>query len=168
MPAYMIDIEHQDRDQVFSYYHGEHGGEMMHFNVSLLGRLRKQMPNEFRRITMDLDEAIYNVCMDHRGIEEPRVVALTPTQLREPGYGVVFDGPSFTIVDGHHRLVRRWRGGVRVMDFWVTDKAVWQHCLVEYSKEHETTIAAAMPPKAENPELIASRVQLHPHKDDKP
>jgi hypothetical protein len=159
MPAYHVEIEHRDTDQVFSYHHGD---AMLHFNASLLARLHKSMPGEFRRITMDLSEDEYTLCMAHRGIEEARVTALSPTTLRDPGYGVLFDNGLFTIVDGHHRLVRRYRGGVRVMDFWVTHRDVWQHCLVQYSAEGEALLAAGMPPKAEDPVSIASRITLHP------
>src|ERR1700757_2452747 len=125
MPAYMVDVEPQLGDQVFTYYHNN---AMLHFNVSLLARMRKQMPKEFWLITMDVTEDIYDMCIKHRGIEEPKVLALTKKQLREPGYGVFHDDDgNFTLVDGHHRLVRRWRGGVRQIDIWVTPESVWKH-----------------------------------------
>lgn len=158
MPAYTVELEHRETDQVFSYHHGD---EMLHFNASLLARLHKQMPAEFRRITMDLTEENYGLCMSHRGIEEPKVERLRPKDLREPGYAVLFEDGLFTVVDGHHRMVRRYRGGVRVMDFWITTRPVWQHCLVEYSAEHEELLAAQMPPKEENPASIASLVTVH-------
>lgn len=159
MPAYRIEIEHRETDQVFSYYHGD---EMLHFNATLLARLHKQMPGEFRRITMTLDEQTYNLCMDHRGIEEDKVTNLRPRDLREPGYAVFFDEGSFTMIDGHHRLVRRYRGGVRVMDFYVTDDQVWKHCLVEYSEEGEREIARSLPERVHEPMSFASEVVLHP------
>lgn len=159
MPAYEVDIEHRVTDQVFSLYHGD---EMLHFNVTLLARLHKQMPGEFRRITMDLDEPVYSLCMNYRGIEEHKVAALKPRSLRHPGYGVMFEEGTFTIVDGHHRLVRRWRGGVRVMDFWVSHEDVWRHCLVPYSPEEKEMLAENMPPRVNDPGVIASSVSLHP------
>lgn len=164
MPAYEVEIEHRETDQVFSYYHGE---KMLHFNVTLLSRLRGWMPAEFRRITMDLDQKVYDLCLTHRGIEEDKIAALTPKSLRDPGYGVLFDDDgSFTIVDGHHRLVRRYRGGVRVMDFWVAPQAVWRHCLVEYSAEGEEMLAKSIPPREDAPEQFASRVTLHEDDND--
>jgi hypothetical protein len=159
MPAYAIEIEHRETDQVFSYYHGD---KMLHFNATLLARLHKQMPTEFRRITMALDEQTYDLCMKHRGIEEDKVTNLRPSALREPGYGVLFEEGTFTMIDGHHRLVRRYRGMVRVMDFYVTVEAVWQHCLVEYSEEGEEQIAAALPERVMEPDSFASAVILHP------
>lgn len=158
MTTYALEIEHRETDQVFSYYHGT---AMLHFNASLLKRLHEQMPKEFCRITMDIGQAEYDLCMEHRGIEEPKVEALRPKDLREPGYGVLFDDDSFTIVDGHHRLVRRYRGGVRVMDFWIAPQAIWQHCLVEYTAEGEQQLAENMPPRVEDPVSIPSRVKLH-------
>jgi hypothetical protein len=159
MPAYLVELEHRESDQVFSYYHGN---KLMHFNASLLARLHKSMPGEFRRITLDITQGEYDLCMQHRGVEEPKVAGLPARQLREPGYGVMFEDGSFTIIDGHHRLVRRFRGGVRVMDFWVTDETIWRHCLVEYTEEGEREISASLPPKVDLPERLLSTVELHP------
>lgn len=161
MPAYEVEIEHREQDQVFSYYRGE---IMLHFNASLLARLHKAMPREFRRITMDITDAEHELCMLHRGIEQPKLDALTAAQLRDPGYMVTFDDGLFTIVDGHHRLVRRYNGGVRVMDFWVTHEEVWRHCLIRYEPEHEKQLAAAMPERVVNPIPIATHVAVHARK----
>ena len=158
MPFYGLEIEHRETDQIFSYYHGE---VMLHFNASLLGRMRDRMEKEFRRITMDLDVGVYDLCMKHRGIEEPKVERIRPIDLRAPGLGVLFEDGSFTIVDGHHRLVRRWRGGVRVMDFWVCPPATWEHCLVHYPPELEKFLAMGMPERVLDPALIPSVVKVH-------
>lgn len=161
MPVYTIELDHQPDDQVFSYYHGD---KLLHFNVSLLARMHKKMPDEFKRITMDITDREYGLCMEHRGIEEPKVRALHPRQLREPGYMVMFEDGSVSMVDGHHRLVRRYRGGVRVMDFYVTPETIWKNCLVEYPPELEALLAADIPPKIDNPIPFASRVTLHEDK----
>lgn len=158
MPAYEVEIEHREGDQVFSYHHG---GGLLHFNASLLARLRGQMPDEFRRITMDLTSTEYDLCMNHRGIEEARVAALTPDMLCDAGYSVILPTGAYTIIDGHHRLVRRYRCGLREMDFWITYPEVWQHCLVHYTAEGEQEIAASIPPKVENPAQVATAVVLH-------
>jgi hypothetical protein len=154
----VVEIEHLFDDQVFSYHADD---KMLHFNVSLLHRMRKQVPGRFRRITMDLDQTTYDLCINHRGIEENKVRALQPASLRDPGYGVILEDDSFVMVDGHHRLVRRFRGGVRVMDFWVTDKPIWQHCLVHYPKELEEFLAEGMPPKVGNPPQFQSHITIH-------
>lgn len=155
-----LELEHRDRDQVFSYYHGN---EMLHFNATLLARMRLKLPKEcFRLVTMDLDEDQYRLCIEHRGIEEPRVRNLRGVDLREPGYACLFEenGGSFTIVDGHHRLVRRWRGGVRTMNFWFSERGIWQHCLVHYPPEYERILAQGMPERVQEPTQLLSRVEV--------
>lgn len=155
-----IEIEHRETDQVFSYYHGE---KMLHFNATLLARIHAAMPRAFRMLTLNLTSAEYDLCMTHRGIEEPKVAALPETSVEEPGYGVLFDDKgTFTIVDGHHRLVRRYREGKRTMDLWVTTDYIWQHCLVEYTDEGNEQIAASMPARVENAPLLPTAATLHP------
>ncbi len=153
-----VEIEHKKTDQVFSYYHAD---KLLHFNVTLLARLRDAVPQMFRRITLGVGAAEYDLCIQHRGIEEPKVSALTNGQANEPGYGVFFaDDDSFSIVDGHHRLVRRYRDGAREMAFYVTTQSLWQHCLIEYPEEANRQIAAGLPPKVENPEHIIMGARL--------
>jgi hypothetical protein len=159
MTAYSVEIEHRKTDQVFSTYHAD---AMLHFNVSLLARLHKQMSGEYRKITMDIGEMEYELCMMHRGIEEPKIEALTATQLREPGYGVLFADGLFTIVDGHHRLVRRYRGGCRTMDFWVTYPEAWRPCLIPSTPEEDAEVAKGLPPRVLEPGQLASLVAIHP------
>lgn len=158
MPAYEIEIEHREADQVFSYWHGD---KLLHFNTSLLARLREQMPKEFRRVTLTIGAPEYDLCMKHRGIEEAKVEKLTPPQLRDPGYAVLFEEGSFSIVDGHHRLVRRYRGGVRTMDFFVAPEVIWTHCLVEYTEEGEAKVMANLPLRTDGLEEIASHIVVH-------
>lgn len=151
-------LDHWPTDQIFSYYYQD---QMLHFNATLLARIREVMPKQFGKISMDIEQDVYDMIMQHRGIEEPKVERLSPKSLREPGYGVILPDNSFVMVDGHHRLVRRYRGGLRTMVMFVTDKQIWQHCLVEYPKELEELIAAEMPPKVDNPPVIASAVTIH-------
>ncbi len=153
-----IAVEHRYTDQVFSYYYGE---DMLHFNASLLARIRAALPPTcFALITMDIDFDQYDLCMKHRGIEQPRLDALTGAMLREPGYGCLFDDNTFTIVDGHHRLVKRYAMGARQMKLWIAERHIWQHCLVPYSKYDEALLSQAMPERVMEPAQILSRFTL--------
>lgn len=158
-----IDVHIEATDQVFSYYYED---TMLHFNTSMLARIHKQLPDEFRLFEMNVTDAEYSLCMQHRGIEEPKVAALKGKNLREPGYGVLFDKwltnkvPTFTIVDGHHRLVRRYRGGIRTMSYWICFPYIWRNCLMPGSAEIDAIIAKALPPKVENEPSIFSQVRM--------
>jgi hypothetical protein len=157
MPAFPVEIEHRVTDQVFSYYHGD---KMLHFNATLLARLHKQIgPSQFAKVSMDLTQETYDLCMNHRGIEEEKVNRLRARDLRQPGYGVLFeDDGSFTLIDGHHRLVKRWRIGLRSIGLYVCFEEVWRHCLVSYTAEHEARLMAAMPAKVDDPALMPTHV----------
>lgn len=156
--AIAFEEAHRPTDQVFSTYQN---GQLMHFNASLLRRIRERVPEGFRRITMDIGKGEYSLCMNHRGIEQAKLDKLTPNDLREPGIGVLFDEGTFSIVDGHHRLVARYRMGLRTMDFYVTSSVLWSQCLVEYSPEEKALIEAELPPKSDEPDMIASAVLVH-------
>lgn len=163
MSAHEVTIDHRITDQVFSYYHDQ---SMLHFNVSLLARLRGQLPtNAFARVTLDVGPGEYALVMEHRGIEDTKLTALKPEDLREPGYGVLFEDGSFTMVDGHHRLVARYRNGAHTMGLWVCFPEVWRACLVEYGTETEAILAQHLPAPCDNPDLLVSAITLHKPKD---
>lgn len=160
-----IAISHNPGDQIFSYHRGE---GILHFNVTLLARIRAAAPEAFRLITIELTPEIYSVCMDHRGIEEPKVEALTPKQLRDPGYAVVFPEGDYTVVDGHHRIVRRYRGGVRTMDLYFCPlQDIWQHCLVPYTEEETAHIASFLPERVHGAAMIPTVARLTDEDKDK-
>lgn len=138
-----IEFSLEQGDQVFSYWLDK---ELVHFNVSLLHRVRKVAPEFFRLIDIPLTEEIYDLCIKHRGIEEPRVERLCGKHLREPGYVALWNTdkqiPDYTVVDGHHRIVRRYRGGVRTMSFWASDEFIWRQILMpEYLLDMERVMA---------------------------
>lgn len=160
-------VEHRESDQVFSYFYGDgtplHVNDMLHFNVTLLDRLRKvspEMASQFRRVTMQLGADEYDLTMQHRGIEEPKVKRLTEAQRDEPGYAVILPNGSYTIVDGHHRLVRRYRDGRRSMEFYFCMRNVWNACLVEYTDEGNEKIRAGLPPRVADAPMIATAIKV--------
>jgi len=123
-------------DQVFTYNRTD-TGEQLNFNVSLMDRLRKEHPNWFWKQELPLDDTIYDLVMRGRGVEEYKVERLTPEQVDEPGIGVLLNDDvdevapnQFVLVDGNHRLVKRFRAGLRGMDVWITLKPVWEVCLM--------------------------------------
>lgn len=156
-----IDIHLEETDQVFSVYHEN---VLLHFNVTLLARIRKQLPKEFHLMRLTISEAEYGLTMEHRGIEEPKVAALRGKDLREPALGVLWDElsegvPSYTMIDGHHRLVRRFRGGVRFIDMWVCFSNIWRTCLMPSTPEEDAKIAKVLPPQVTDEIMVTSEVR---------
>lgn len=146
-----FEMEYLDTDQVFSYWMG--GTQLIHINASLLDRVRKIAPGEFRKFTLPITKDIYEMYMEHRGIEEPRVERLRGKHLREPGMIVLWEGdkmhqniPDYTMVDGHHRYVRRYRGGLTFMDCWACLPRLWKQCVMPSTPEIDAQIAKITPP----------------------
>lgn len=146
-----FEMEYLDTDQVFSYWMD--GTDLIHINASLLERVRKVAPSMFRKFTIPLSQEIYDLCMNHRGIEEWKVERLKGKHLREPGHIILWSGdrmdqgiPDYTFVDGHHRIVRRWRGGVRTIEAWACLPQLWTQCLMPYTPELHAMIAKMTPP----------------------
>jgi hypothetical protein len=79
----------------------------------------RQLP--FRMFQASLNEGWVNHVLNYGGCEEDHIVRLTPADLRRPGILVLWtgDGSNTTLIDGNHRLVRRWREGLTTFDFAV-------------------------------------------------
>lgn len=123
-----LNLTRQITDHVFSYErHDTH--QTYYWNTSLLERIRLQRPHWFKRITLDIIPQIYDLVLLHRGIEEPHIAALSNERMEEPGLGLFFnDNDQFVLVDGNHRLVKRYRRGLKQMDVWTTVEPVWSLC----------------------------------------
>jgi hypothetical protein len=70
------------------------------------------------------------------------------------------DIPGYTVVDGHHRLVRRFRGGVRQMDFYACMPSLWRQILMPSSPEEDAVVAKTLPDRPENPTNIIHEVTM--------
>lgn len=147
-------------DQVFTYEHHD-TRELLHFDTSLLGRIYKQAPELFTRITLEVTPEMYAMVMKYRGIEEPKIDALTDAQLAEPGLAAIFPPDSSVTVDGHHRLVKRYRNGLREMDFLYTVRRVWEHCLLPATPEEAAALREVLPPSPERKITLGSRGTIH-------
>jgi hypothetical protein len=153
----IIELTMEPTDQVFSYY-SDSDAKLLHLNVGLLARVRKLVPEGFRKMTLELTELEYELCIKHRGVEEPRVAALRGRDLREPGYIILTPPDTYKVVDGHHRMVRRYRGGIRSMEFWAAVPDIWTQCLMTCSPEDEAILAANLPDRVLAPASIPTRI----------
>lgn len=75
-----------------------------------------------RRIPLEMFEAHLNqewvdYTMQSNGCEEEGIARLTPADLQRPGILMHWTGQHTTLVDGAHRLVRRWREGLTTFQF---------------------------------------------------
>jgi len=119
-----------ETDQIFTVHHRSED-KFYFINVGLLHRLRKAAPHTFKLIRLDISEELYNFYMAQRGIEEDHIARMKGAQLREPGMAIFDEAGDMTMIDGHHRAVRRYRGNLKWLNVWVTVPMVWRQALVD-------------------------------------
>jgi hypothetical protein len=73
----------------------------------------------FAMLRCQLTEEWYRYTYDSCGCEEDHIARLTPSDLERPGIMINWDSERHhtTLVDGSHRLCRRWRDGLKTFEF---------------------------------------------------
>ena len=126
-------------------------------NVSLLQRIHKAAPDSFGLVEIALTEEIYDTCV--KGVAEWKIKLQPDAKLHEPGYLCWFkeenNAPSYMIADGNHRITRRYRSGVRTMNFWACWPPVWEHVIVPLTPEEAARIVELVRRRMEGPAALA-------------
>lgn len=101
------------KSEVFDLLHTDYGP--LRFFISEIRRGIASWSIPFATYSTTLTEEWYDHLMAHNGIEEAGVARLTPSDLRRPSIWLASlgpTGPGVNVIDGAHRLVRRWRLGL--------------------------------------------------------
>jgi hypothetical protein len=105
-------VDFDTNDQVFS--HRGTDGTCRSYHIASL----QAFTGIAERITIALTQSDVYVVIRQYGIEIEHLERIQPTQLRQPGLMVSFDDGTDLIVDGNHRLVKRYQTGLREMYFF--------------------------------------------------
>jgi hypothetical protein len=122
-------------DEIFEH-EDEETKEHRFFNATSLNKLALYACLNNRTDIADwgntnLDESFINFIVDHRGVEEERIQRLCKPYLDLPVTMIeMADGTSLT-VDGHHRMVRLFRDGVKTITFIRIKIGFWEAYVIE-------------------------------------
>ena len=111
-------------DQIFSFF-GEDGSEY-HWNASkIIEAMNNDRLEPMLRVETDITDDIYEHVSKKNGIEEHHLVTIDEARLEVPVILVEFPGnpPTHVLIDGNHRLVARYRRGLRKISTAVFSKA---------------------------------------------
>lgn len=148
-------------DNIFSYDHAKLK-QPLYFNTDLLERIRLQKPEYFRLTTLEVSPEIYDLVVNQFGIEESHLPRIDDERLKQPGLGAHFDDMGFVLVDGSHRLVKRYRRGMRTFDVYVTTREVWELCLIDPGPVMKALFDSERPPIPKDAkEQIPINVTVH-------
>jgi hypothetical protein len=98
-------------DEIFT--HVDEDGTTRHFNTSAMMRAvieRKVKPD---LATCPLTEGLIRHIEQNHGVEEPNIEQLPDRVLEIPVLLVRFNDTTDLLVDGNHRVVKRWRKGLK-------------------------------------------------------
>lgn len=115
----------------------------VHINVTGIkeGLAMNRIP--FKMYRCHLDQCWYEYTMETSGVEEAGIERLElGADLERPGIMIVWT-PEFdhtTIVDGNHRLCRRWREGMRTFEFAMVILPDIQHFVREDSERDRFSV----------------------------
>jgi hypothetical protein len=113
-----------------SYHFEEEKLGKIIINVTGIKRAIFQGQLYFQMITMDLSEEWVEYITRTCGVEEEGIARLSISDLERPGIIMSWDPQNIhtSQIDGNHRLVRRWREGIKTM----TSALVFSLDTVEY------------------------------------
>jgi hypothetical protein len=130
-------IDCHPMDQIFT--HTDPAGVTRHFNASMMTRavLARQVTPDLGEFELT-DELGGHVAANH-GIEEHHLETITDKMLESPVLMVHFEDGTDLIVDGSHRLVKKWRRGDKTVHALVFMPGQWERFLVDFGRDLSLT-----------------------------
>lgn len=116
--------------QVFD--HTDERGVRRRFCIPLIEALHRQHPSRFVRVWIALTLEDMEFIARSREIEPHRLREMTfSSALDAPGYACHFTEEDATlVVDGSHRMLRRYLEGLRDMEMFVCQEDIWHRALI--------------------------------------
>jgi hypothetical protein len=147
-------------DEVFDF---DDNGRRRFINASAVRRLYETAPKAFQKIRVEITDELFSLVLLRRGVEEWKVKRLPrKVWLNQPVMGIFLNDACdlYVAIDGNHRIVKRYRAGLRYFDMAATVPELWRKCLVfEFLTDEEAYNMAGRPSVEEGPP-ISSRASV--------
>jgi hypothetical protein len=109
----------------------EETGEIRHFHIP---KLRSLLNNwRVRLMTMAITEEQAELVITTHAVDERHLGNLA---IDKPGIICEFPDTTQLLVDGNHRYVKRFRLGLKTMEFWSVPENIWRKCLLNITGVH--------------------------------
>lgn len=131
----------QERGEVFT--HKDDDGTVRTFLVTMMRDFAENHSATCPWITKkktDISAEIVAHIQANMGIETDRLDRLCEPYLNQPIIGVVWSslparGNQFTVVDGNHRIVKKWLQGETEIEAWLFHEKMWSQFLLDVPEE---------------------------------
>jgi hypothetical protein len=115
-------------DEIFT--HTDLQGVTRHWNTSAMVRAVFQRKVKPSLVNCPLTEDLIQHIEQNHGVEEPNISQLPDKVLDIPVVLVHFEDGQDLLVDGNHRVVKRWRKGLRNVDALLFQPKDWEPFLL--------------------------------------
>lgn len=124
-----------DRGECYTYHDGDLNKTWV-FAVCLMNEYVEKHADKCFWIHlkrgMKMDPQHISNTRKNKGIEQDRLDRLCEPYISKPLIGCLWTKlGGINIVDGHHRLVKRWDMGLRTFDIYVFHKKMWEQFLLD-------------------------------------
>lgn len=126
------DYDHDTTSGVREVFrHVDLDGLVRHFSIPTLTRMIRTKPEDWSLSSLPLTKVDVDHVLKNNGVEKERIKAYPLSKLDIPGIACIFPEGSILIVDGSHRLVKRFRRGLKTMEFYMAPENVWKAALID-------------------------------------
>lgn len=115
-------------DEVFSWEDPD-TKVLKHFNATMMGRYAVE--HRFPVVEFEMTQEVVNFIKKFRGTEQWKLDRLKEPYLSLPVIMLDCDDGTQLCVDGHHRILRRWAAGVKLVDAYVFPNGEWSQFVIE-------------------------------------
>lgn len=128
-----------ERRESFTLVNPDIFPEGVRIDVTGVKKMLASRYKNFRMVRATVNEGWCKYILENNGVEEQRVASLTPEDLERPGIMIVWtdDMIHTTIIDGSHRLVRRFRDGNNTFEMAI----LMGRSIIQFLKSPETNAA---------------------------
>lgn len=79
-------------------------------------------------ITVEILEHQYQHVIERNGVEAERVARLDPSRRDKPVLFADMGDGTHVLIDGNHRVARRWQDGLRDVEAYLVPHSFWHPC----------------------------------------
>lgn len=108
-------LQQSQRLEIFTFSAPETGDIV--FNVRGIKDALADRKLPFAIYEVDLTEDWINHIENNNGVEQEKIAKVDDTRINDPGILLLWPWGDSTVIDGNHRMVARWRRGLRIFRF---------------------------------------------------
>lgn len=131
--------EISDKDEAFTHIDKD-TGEMRHFAIGVMNKFAFAYAGSCQDIicqTLGISEQNIEILEAYGGIEEHRIKRFDEQHRDKPILGIYWGDGTFTVVDGNHRVLRRWRDGFKIVKAFCFKFPFWEQFLFDLNVDKD-------------------------------